>query len=163
MMLEESRKRIASSPGIGGTAGRQPVLMTIFLPLISRAAALLQLHDDALRVPESRLAEDQFDIGGFLERLLNVMAEALDHAALALVHPTHVHRHGSGADAVVFRAPSEISDAGAGHHGLVGVQPTLMQVPPTCSRSITTTFRPHERAQSPGFGGCPVPMMTVSN
>src|SRR6266851_5898398 len=86
-------------------------------PELARATAF-QFHDDALRALESGLAEDQFDIGGFLERLLNVVAEALDHAALALVHPTHVHRHGTGADAVIFRAPSEISDASAGQHGL---------------------------------------------
>src|SRR6266849_3133511 len=89
-----------------------------FPPLDLARAARLQLHDDALSVPESGFAEDQLDIGGLLERLLNVMAEALDHAALALVHPTHVHLHGAGVDTVVFRAPSEISDAGARHQGL---------------------------------------------
>src|SRR6267143_4878267 len=38
-------------------------------------AAAFQFHDDSLRVLESGFAEDQFDIGGLLERLLNVIAE----------------------------------------------------------------------------------------
>src|SRR2546428_2728981 len=46
---------------------------------------------------------------------------------------------------------------------LVGVQPTLMQVPPTCSRSITATFQPaRASAIASGLPDWPVPMITAS-
>src|SRR2546428_6409437 len=46
---------------------------------------------------------------------------------------------------------------------LVGVQPTLMQVPPTCSRSMTAIFQPaRASASASGLPDWPVPMMTAS-
>src|SRR6266700_877999 len=46
---------------------------------------------------------------------------------------------------------------------LVGVQPTLMQVPPTCSRSIAATFQPaRASASASGLPDWPVPMITAS-
>src|SRR5262245_985640 len=46
---------------------------------------------------------------------------------------------------------------------LVGVQPRLMHVPPTCSRSITATFQPaRPSASASGLPDWPVPMMTAS-
>ena len=69
---------------------------------------------------KTSFAKNQFEIGSFLERPLPVAAKSLDDAALAFEHATHAYRDRSGADAVVFRAPGEISDASAGHHGLGG-------------------------------------------
>jgi hypothetical protein len=46
---------------------------------------------------------------------------------------------------------------------LVGVQPSLMQVPPICSRSINAVFRPDEtRAVERGPPDWPAPMMIES-
>src|SRR5579883_2960738 len=46
---------------------------------------------------------------------------------------------------------------------LVGVQPTLMQVPPTCSCSIKAVLRPaRARAVESGPPACPAPMTTAS-
>src|SRR5207302_1018031 len=72
-----------------GTAGAPPALD------LTRAARL-QLPAVALRVLQSRLAEDQLEVRRFLERLLPVAAEALDHGALSLVDTLHVHLHRAG-------------------------------------------------------------------
>src|SRR6266487_3180102 len=82
---------------------------------LARSAAF-EFHNDAPRVLESGLAEDEFEVGGFLERLLAGIAEALDHAALAIDHPAHVHRDAAGVDAVVFCAPGEIRNPTARDH-----------------------------------------------
>src|SRR6266705_2694809 len=83
-------------------------------------AAAFEFHDDAPRVLESGLAKDELEVCGFLQGLLAVIAEALDHAALAIDHPAHVYRDAAGVDAVVFRAPGEIRDAAARDHRLGG-------------------------------------------
>src|SRR5262245_18303922 len=47
---------------------------------------------------------------------------------------------------------------------LVGVQPTLMHVPPTYCRSTTAVFQPAApRAPASGFPDWPVPMIMASN
>lgn len=46
---------------------------------------------------------------------------------------------------------------------LVGVQPVLMQVPPTCSRSINATFQPARASSSvSGLPAWPAPMTMAS-
>src|SRR6266705_420723 len=82
---------------------------------LARAAAF-ELHDDAPCVLESGLAENEFEVSGFLKRLLAGIAEALDHAALAIDHPAHVHHDAAGVDAVVFCAPGEIRNPTARDH-----------------------------------------------
>src|SRR5258708_23301211 len=59
-------------------------------PELARATAF-QFHDDALRALESGLAEDQFDIGGFFQRLLYLVSGALSPPAPSPVHPTPLH------------------------------------------------------------------------
>jgi hypothetical protein len=45
-------------------------------------------------------------------------------------------------NAIVTAPAREPGDAGARHHGFVGVQPSLTQVPPTCLRSTSAVRRP---------------------
>src|SRR5258708_16777382 len=73
-------------------------------PELARATAF-QFHDDALRALESGLAEDQFDIGGFLERLLHLGAESLYPPRAALVPPTHLPPHRTRAPPPNLPAP----------------------------------------------------------
>src|SRR5258708_23964234 len=57
---------------------------------LARATAF-QFHDDALRALESGLAEDQFDIGGFLQRLLTLSTASPPPPALSLFNPPPAH------------------------------------------------------------------------
>jgi hypothetical protein len=53
------------------------------------------------------------------------------YACLALADPREINTDGSGSDTVVSTAAGEIGHPRGLHHRLVGVQPSLMQVPPT--------------------------------
>src|SRR4029077_17357165 len=69
---------------------------------IARAASF-QIYRDAHAARKARLAEDQLDVGGLLERFLHIAAEALDDVALALEHAAHVDLDRSRVDTVVRR------------------------------------------------------------
>src|SRR5262249_54226175 len=55
---------------------------------------------------------------GMPQALLAAAAKALDDVAFPLTHDLHVHGDGPDSDPIVIRAPCEVSDPRARHHGL---------------------------------------------
>jgi len=145
MMLEESRKRIRIEPRDRRYAAGSR-FDDDFRPLDLARAASSAPTTTLFAFLNRGLTEDQFDIGGSLERLLNVMAEALDYPALALYTRRMSTVTGRCLRRRLLRAARD------GRHGRSRPWSSgaadLMQVPPTCSRSITTTSSLRGRARS---------------
>src|ERR1019366_1205581 len=71
-----------------------------------------------LRPGETGFAEGQLEICRLLNAALAAIAKAVHDIALALADAFHVDADVAGVNAIIGASPREISDAGAGDHGL---------------------------------------------
>src|ERR1700682_508125 len=69
---------------------------------------------------EFGVAEDQIEVGSFLDAMLAAIAEEVDDIALAFADTKHVNARRSDLDSVIGTAAGEISDAAASDHGFRG-------------------------------------------
>src|ERR1035438_5434224 len=83
-------------------------------------AAIFWPDEQGLGAGETGFAEDQLDIGGLLNACLAGIAKTVYDIALALPDAFHVDANVAGVNAVIGASPRQISDAGAGDHGLGG-------------------------------------------
>src|SRR4051794_26523283 len=113
----ESNVFTASSPMMPGRAGRSPVLMKILSPVCPGAAGI-QLHLDDSATGEVCSAKNEIDVPDTLHTPLLPIAECVHDRLLAPVNLLKVNTHSSAVNAVVGRAPREISDPRASHHRL---------------------------------------------
>lgn len=88
------------------------------------------------------LAPEQIELLRRFETALEVAASAIDGALFAFMYGLQIDRNGASVDAILSTTHRLSGDACAGNHRFGGVQPTLIQVPPTWPRSISATFRP---------------------
>src|ERR1019366_5579970 len=83
--------------------------------------AAVSLPDkQGLGAGETGFAEDQLKICRLLNAPLATIAKAVHDIALALPAPFHIDADVAGVNAIIGASPREVSDAGAGDHGLGG-------------------------------------------
>src|ERR1019366_4648704 len=85
-----------------------------------KLAAVFLPDEQRLSAGETGLAEDQLKMCRFFDASLAAIAKAVHDIALALPNTFHVDADVAGVNAIISASPRQISDAGAGDHGLSG-------------------------------------------